>query len=76
MFCSRYWSGSEWSEAGAGSTGGEGEEGEVEGAPWEDPEFPANWRSIGDRRAAAGVTWMRPHVSTERTPSLGVVVRM
>lgn len=43
----RYWSGSEGSR----------------GALFEDAEFPATWRSVGDKRRAAGVQWLRPHVS-------------
>ncbi|XP_028156403.1 calpain-11-like, partial [Ostrinia furnacalis] len=39
--------------AGAGAGGAE--------ALWEDPEFPASWRAVGDKRRAAGVLWLRPH---------------
>ncbi|KAM3957510.1 calpain-11 [Aphomia sociella] len=60
---SRYWSGSEESRCCAVSGGAE--------PLWEDPQFPASWRALGDRRRAAHVRWARPHELSSRPTFLG-----
>ncbi|XP_075980060.1 calpain-9-like isoform X2 [Anticarsia gemmatalis] len=55
---SRYWSGSECSGVAASCAPGAGCAG---GALFEDAQFPASWRALGDKRLAAAVRWLRPH---------------
>ncbi|XP_059045784.1 calpain-1 catalytic subunit-like [Achroia grisella] len=58
---SRYWSESE------GSGGSRPPPPQL----WEDAQFPATWRALGDKRYAAGVRWMRPHELCARPSFLG-----